>query len=513
MRRPLALLSFALLASIGLADRPITITFLHSNDLHAHIEPTLIRKVSYGGYARQATLIKQFRAKEKNVILLNAGDTFQGTFYFNVYEGLADLAILNALGYDAGTFGNHEFDHGPKTLAAYVKLATFPIVSANIDASGDPDLGPLVKPYTILTVGGERVGIVGATTPDASNISMPGPTIKFSEPFAPVQRAVDDLTKQGVNKIVLVTHIGYEEDQKLVARLHNVDLVVGGHSHSPLGTPTIDGWRNSEGPYPTLTKDADGVIVPIVQCYEWGKVFGEIKLSFDGNGHLLKVIEAKPIVVDKTIPEDPAIVSMIAAYMKPIAAQANAQVGSTVNAIPKEANAQGESLMANLIADSLLSAGQKGGAVAAFVNEGGVRASLEAGKITYGNAISVQPFGNTVVLLEVTGTELKAALEHGTETGMLLPSHGTSYKITGSQPLGSRVSDVIIAGQPLDLSKTYRLAFHNFVSNGGDGHAVLKAAKGYRLDTGTLDIDALVDYLKAHSPLDLQPEGRVMREK
>ncbi|HWA83700.1 MAG TPA: 5'-nucleotidase, partial [Fimbriimonadaceae bacterium] len=174
-----------------------------------------------------------------------------------------------------------------------------------------------------------------------------------------------------------------------------------------------------------------------------------------------------------------------------------------------------ESPMANVIADAMLAATAKSGSVAAFVNSGGVRSALEAGPITYGEAISVQPFNNTLTVMDLTGAELKAALEEGVPDrdktgGLLNPSHGTSYKIDFAQPAGSHISDVMVAGAPLDPAKTYRVTFLNFTANGGDAHVVLKNSTGKRTDTGLLDIDALVDYLKGHSPVNSTIEGRVV---
>jgi len=492
------------------ADRPITITIVHSNDMHDHVQPTKIREATYGGYARQATLIKQIRAKEKNVLLLNAGDMFQGTLYFNVYQGLAEIAYMNAVHYDAMALGNHEFDNGPKGLVKFVELATFPILSANMDFDGEPLLRGKIAPSAVLLVGNARVGIVGATTPEVSNISSPGPAIKLRDLQTSVQSAVDGLTAQGINKIILVTHIGYSEDKSLAAKLHDVDVIVGGHSHTPLGTPDLPGWRKADGPYPTYVKDAQGVNVPIVQAYEWSKVLGEIKIDFDGRGHVRKVVSAKPIVVDDKVAEDPEVKSLVAALEKPILDLQNQKIGVANIAIPKEALPTGESLMANVIADAMLEATSKAGAVAAFVNSGGVRASLEAGTITYGQAISVQPFGNTLTVLELTGVELKGAIEEGIGTGgELNPSAGSSYRVDRSQPKGSRVTDVMVAGQPLELAKTYKIAFLNFTANGGDAHVVLQSAKGSRIETGLIDLDALLNYIKAHTPLEPKAEGRI----
>lgn len=488
-----ALLSFSVVA---LADKPITITFVHTNDLHAHGDATVIRKVPYGGYARQAGLIKQIRASEKNVLVLNAGDTFQGTLYFNVYEGLADISVLNLMGYDAATLGNHEFDRGPATLAAFLKHAAFPIVSSNIDFSKEPALAGLLAPSTILTVDGQKVGVVGATTEDTPNISSPGPTVSFRNTLASVQSEVDKLTKAGVNKIVVLTHIGYGEDKQLASKLHDVDLIVGGHSHTPLGTPELDGWPKSGGPYPTIVKDSTGQDVYVVQGWEWGKVVGKIKLSFDGKGKVRRLEEAKAIVMDEKVPEDPVVAAVMDAYRKPILSVQNQQIGDALEPIGRETNAQGTNPLGCLIADGMLEATKKAGAVVAFVNQGGVRANMEAGKITYGVAIGIQPFNNTLVVMDLTGAEIQKGLEQAAARGGLIPSAGSSYRRQGE-----RVSEILIAGKPLDTSATYRIATLNFLAGGGDGVVAWKEAKGYRLDTGILDVDTLIEAIRRSTPL------------
>jgi len=509
MRR-LLVVSLLILSSVVFADRPITVTLIHSNDLHAHIESTKIKGATYGGYARQAAIIKRVRATEPNVLLLSAGDTFQGTLFFNTYEGLADLAFMNAVGYQAMAVGNHEFDRGPKPLSTFASMATFPLLSANLDVSGEQALAGKILDSTVVTIGGEKFGIVGATTPTVTNISSPGPTVKLKDLHDSVQTAVDHLNSIGVRKVILLTHIGYAEDQALIKTLHGVAVVVGGHSHTPLGTPDLPGWPKSQGPYPTVVKDAQGVSVPIVQCWEWGKVFGHITLDFDAKGHLVRWRNAAPIVVDSSIPDDVSTASMISALKRPIEALAAQVVGETTEALPKDKEGGEDSLMADVIADDMLAATEKNGSVAAFINTGGVRGGLEPGKITYGELISIEPFGNTLVALDLTGTELQAALEEGVGNGgELIPSSGSSYSIDRNRAVGSRVSDVIIAGMPLDPAKTYRVTFLNFTANGGDTHDVLKNSKGARTDTGLIDLDALIDYVKSHNPLIPAAPGRI----
>lgn len=501
-----------LLSSVCLAQHPISITVLHTNDLHARAEPASISRKPFGGYARQATLIKKLRAENHNTLLLNGGDTFQGTLYFNVYEGLADAAFMNAVGYQAMAVGNHEFDRGPVPLGAFAKAAKFPLLAANIDVSAEPALAGLIKASTIIEVGGQKVGVVGAITPDAPTITSPGPNVKFLPITESVQKAVDELSAQGIDKIFLVSHVGLGGERDLARNVKGLDLIVGGHSHTLLGSGAFPtGFPNPAGPYPIVVENASGSKCLIVSSWEWGKVFGRIKVDFDGHGRIERWSDNAPIVVDESIPEDSDVASMIAAFRKPIESLQNQEIGSTETGLPRSGDRGPGNVMANVITDAMLEATKGQGSVAAFMNAGGVRAGLDVGKITYGQAITVQPFNNTLVILELSGAELRAALEHGAAVGggLLFPSKGTSYLIDSSRPAGSRVSEVVVAGQLLDLSKTYRLTFNSFTASGGDAHEVLKNAKGTRIDTGFLDIDALVAYIRANTPVNRTLEGRV----
>ncbi len=496
-----SLLLLASVPSLVLADRPVTITFLHNNDLHAHIEPVTIARKKYGGYARIATLIKQYRASDPNPVFLNAGDVFQGTLYFNVYEGLADLSILNYMGVQAMAVGNHEFDRGPLPLATFGKNATFPLISSNINLDAEPSLKDLVKKSTVIDVAGEKLGIVGATTDSLLTIAVTGPTVTLNPLLNSIQKEVDALTSKGISKIVLLSHCGMEEDLALAKQLRNVDLIIGGHSHTPLGTPDLPGWPKARGPFPTIAKDATGRDVPVFQTWEWGKVLGRFKVDFDEKGQIVRLYDNAPIVVDESIAEDPTVRSMVEALRRPIAELQDKAVGETKSEILRSGK---DSTAAQLIADAMLLATEKQGVVAAFTNGGGVRSGIDAGVITYGEVISVTPFSNTLVILDITGEQLLAALKHGvTEGGTLLPSVGTSYR-RGS----GGVSEVVIAGKPIDPKATYNICFNSFTAGGGDGHEVLKGI-AKRTDTGIVDIEAMIEFIKAKSPLDLKPENRV----
>ncbi|MDL2345137.1 bifunctional metallophosphatase/5'-nucleotidase [Deinococcus sp. MIMF12] len=509
-------LTAALLGSVATAA-PLTVTILHTDDLHGHLDPVKVGEGTYGGYARQTTLLRQYAAQDVNPLILSGGDTFQGTLFYNVYQGLADVLFMNYQGYQAMAVGNHEFDNGPEALARFAQKAQFPLLASNLDLSQEPLLRDLIKPYAVLSVGGDRVGVIGAVTPDLPLISSPGPNVKMLELTGSLNNSVKALQDQGINKIVLVSHLGYAVEQQVARTVPGIDVIVGGHSHTLLGTFDNKDFPAPEGPYPTIVPNPDGNRTLLVAAWEWGKVLGRLKVTFNDAG-AVDSFEGNPIVVSADVAEDVTSKRMIETLSVPIANLRRQVVGTTAAGLngAREIVRKRESGMANVLADAALAAGQRAGAVMAFVNGGGVRSSIDAGPITFEEAITVQPFGNTLTILDLTGAEIKRALEHGVATwsenkGQFLHvSRGMSYTFDLSRPAGSRVTAVTLNGQPLGDAQTYTVAMNTFSANGGDGFDVFKNAKGRRLDTGTLDIDILVNYLRANPTVDAQPEGRIV---
>lgn len=528
-----------LVACAGVLARgaDFTLTLIHTNDLHAHVEPVTLGQRTYGGYARQATLIRQLLKTEPNPLLLNAGDTFQGTLYFNVYQGLADLAYMNRIGYQAMAVGNHEFDLGPGVLANFARRALFPLLSCNIDVSGDERLRGLIKPYTVITVGGERIGVIGATTPEAPTISSPGPTVKFLDLEASIKKSVAELSAQGINKIVLLSHLGFAVDQDVAKRIPGIDVIVGGHSHTLLGQFTDPNLPKPEGMYPTLHLRANmkpedeqnegkiggpiRVQVPpdsclILQGWEWGKVLGRIRVRFTDKGYVAGWSFAQPILVDDTIGDDQEIEGLIAAFKRPIEAarqQVIGRAGERING-DREIVRKSESAMGDVIADAYLEATKPLGAELAFVNGGSVRGSLESGAINLENLVSVQPFGNGLVVLEVPGSVLLAAFEHGAsgwERGEGMFPHvssGVRLEYDMTKPNGKRLVSASVGGAKIEPSRTYRLAVNSFVAGGKDGYTMFVGLK--RTDANILDLEALQSYVKTHSPIGSGVGGRVV---
>ncbi|MEF2277234.1 bifunctional metallophosphatase/5'-nucleotidase [Deinococcus sp. YIM 134068] len=509
-------LSAALLVSTASAA-PLTVTILHTDDLHGHVDPVKVGQGTYGGYARQTALVRQYAAQDPNPLVLSGGDTFQGTLYYNVYQGLADVLFMNYQGYAAMAVGNHEFDNGPEALARFAQKANFPLLASNLDLTTEPLLKDLIKPYAVLSVDGQKVGVIGAVTPDLPLISSPGPNVKMLELTASLNASVKALQDQGINKIVLVSHLGYPLEQQVAKTVPGLDVIVGGHSHTLLGTFNNPDFPQSEGPYPTIVPNPDGNRTLLVAAWEWGKVLGRLKVTFNDAG-AVESYEGNPIVVSADLPEDPTAKRMVETLSVPIAALRRQVVGTSTAGLngAREIVRRRESTMANVLADAALDAARNAGATLAFINGGGVRASLDAGPITFEEAITVQPFGNTLTVLDLTGAEIRQALEHGVATwsenkGQFLHvSRGVSYTFDPTRPAGSRVTAVTVNGQPLADTQTYTVAMNTFTAQGGDGFDVFKNARGRRLDTGTLDIDILVNYLKARPATDAQNEGRIV---
>lgn len=515
--------------AVAAAGNTLTFTILHSNDTHDHLEPTPYTgkdaagkdfKVEYGGVGRIKAVVDSLKKTSINPVVLDAGDVFTGTIYGMIYKGLADLAYMEAFGVQAQTIGNHEFDNGPSQLAEYIKNASFPVVSANIDASGDPLLKPLIKPSTILEIAGQKVGIVGVTTPSTPITSSPGDTVKFLDPLSSVQKAVDDLRAAGITKIILLSHLGYSEDLKLAPLLKGVGVIVGGHSHTPLGKYEGNGLPASEGNYPTVLKDSNGKTILITQVWEWGKFYGSLRLSMNSDG---VPVGWKGTVTPVTaaFKADTRLQATLKAFTVPLDGFRKTVVGASAVKLNGERTdvRKRETNLSNLIADANLWRTKNLGTTISLQNGGGVRASIQAGPITQGDILTVQPFGNTLFVLEITGSELKAALENGVSqweagAGRFMQVSGLKYTFDLAQKPGSRVTDVQIGTakdgfKPLDTAASFKIVTNNFVAGGGDGFDVFKNAKGPRLDTYLPDYSVMSEYVQFLKTVDIGLEGRI----
>ncbi|KQV35086.1 MULTISPECIES: 5'-nucleotidase C-terminal domain-containing protein [unclassified Rhizobium] len=513
--------------SSGAAFADYELNILHINDLHSRIES--INKFDstcsaeeegknecFGGVARLKTAIDEKRAalSGKNTLLLNAGDNFQGSLFFTTYKGIAEAEFLNLMKFDAMTVGNHEFDEGEDGLVGFLDKVTFPVLSSNVLPGYKSKLGDRIKPSLVLDVGGQKIGIVGAVANDTPELSSVGDDVLIGQDVDTITTAVQDLKKQGVNKIIALTHVGYPRDLAVIAKIPDVDVVVGGHSHSLLSNTD----EKAEGPYPTMVDNPGGYKVPVVQAGSYSKYLGDLVVTFDDSG-VVKAAKGDPILMDSSVKPDPTVLTRIAELAKPIDDLRKKVIGKSDAAIDgdrKVCRVQ-ECQMGDLVADAMLDRVKGQGVTVAIVNGGGLRASIDAGDVTMGEVITVLPFQNTLSTFQVKGAAITEALENGLskieeEGGRFPQVAGLKFSFDKSKPAGSRVVSVETrqgdAFVPLDANKTYNLVSNNFMRAGGDGYSVFKKAENaYDYGPG-LEI-VLADYLAAHQPYKPMTDGRI----
>ncbi|MEV8465749.1 bifunctional metallophosphatase/5'-nucleotidase [Fluviibacterium sp. DFM31] len=525
MKRLFCLSAGAMLAAAS-AQADYALTILHTNDFHARFEPISKYDSScgaednaegkcFGGTARLASAIAEARDAAGNSILVDGGDQFQGTLFYTYYKGKVAAEMMNKLGYDAMTVGNHEFDDGPETLAAFVERVDFPVLMSNADYSAEALLSDKIMPSTVLEIGGEKIGMIGLTPQDNPEISSPGPNITFSDPSEAVQAQVDKLTAEGINKIVVLSHSGYDVDLRVAQETTGVDVIVGGHSNTYLSN-TSD---RAEGPYPTMVGDT-----AIVQAYAYGKFLGALEVNFDDAGNVVSAA-GEPLIMDAEVPEIAEYVERIAMLAVPLDDIRNKVVAEAAAPIDGERSVcrTGECAMGNLVADAMLARVKDQGISIAYQNGGGVRSSIDGGEITMGEVYTVLPFQNTLSTFFVTGATIKDALENGMaqfddpeKDGRFPQVAGMTFVINPDAPTGERISDIMVIENgtptPLDPGKTYGVVSNNFVRNGGDGYAMFKSASDV-YDFGPDLAEVMAEFLATNSPYQPYTDGRISYAK
>jgi len=500
------------------AEGPLTVTILHTDDTHAHLESfELFNQPLQGGVARRYTAIQQVKAEGGNVILVDGGDAFQGTLFFNQWQGEEEAHFMNALGYQAMAVGNHEFDSGPAALGNFAKKANFPVLSANIDFSAEPELAGLIPAYTVLDVAGEKIGVLGLTTEDTAFISSPGPNVVFKDATESAKTAVVELEAQGINKIIALTHLGYSEDMALAAAVDGIDVIVGGHSHTLLGS-----MEGAKGPYPTVVTLPAGDTVLIVHAYEWGKYLGRLNVTFTADGKV-ESYGGEPIFIDESVAENADIAGAVTQYAAPIEELKATIVGQTSVELEgtRELVRSEETNLSNLICDAMLWKTASENTQVCIQNGGGIRASIPTGDVTMGQVLEVLPFGNQIATFGLKGSDVWAALENGVsqyeeQKGRFPQVGGLRYSFNPAQPVGSRIVSVEVKNldgsySPIDLNVVYKVASNDFMRKGGDGYDMFAENAIDPYDAGALLADAVAEYIGVNSSVSLAVEGRITK--
>ncbi|MDI3235853.1 5'-nucleotidase C-terminal domain-containing protein [Exiguobacterium antarcticum] len=518
-----------------------SIGLLHTNDTHANLDKA----------PKRATVIKDLRAAYKAdgtpSLLLDAGDVFSGSLYFNKFQGQADLELMNYMKYDLMTFGNHEFDLGDqdnhKALQDFVTKAKFPFITANVDFSKNellaglqsktitagPEKGKIYQ-GVIKEYKGQKIGFFGLTTEETAEISSPG-TVAFANYIASAKAAVKKLEDRGVNKIVALTHIGFDDnpavdnDQLLARNVDGIDVIVGGHSHTKIEKFDVEsGTVVDETVVPGKTEPTI-----IAQAYQYGDFLGNLNLTFDYKG---KLTEYKGSLVDVSkAAEDVKAAEILKPYADQITELKNEEVGA--NIVNELVNPRGEvsvrnseTALGNLITDGMLQKAKEYNAetVIAMQNGGGIRAAINAGPLTVGEVLTTLPFGNTLATAKLTGQEIKDLLEISVgvapiENGGFLHVSGMKFEYSSKLAKGDRVTKMEVNNngtfEAIDLAKTYVIATNAFTAKGGDGLTPFEVAykAGRVTDLGLSDWENLRDFTKSLGEVKYTIEGRIIDTK
>ncbi len=482
-------------------DPTETIVILHTNDFHGAVEPEEIQgsgaTSEEGGLVNMVSLIDQLRQEHPGrTLLLDAGDTFQGSYVSNSTEGELVMAAMNVAGYDAWALGNHEFDWGQEPLKARIAEAGFPALAANVfdETTGKP--WDAVQPYTIVEVGRIRAGILGLTYPDTPAINRPENVagLEFRQAEETVRRYLPDLQQQA-ELIIVLSHLGHDGDLALAKAVDGVDVIVGGHSHMFIQSP-----RNIND---TL----------IVQAGAKGQVVGRLELTLNvDTGEVVDYVSSKVLV---PVTGNLAVVNqevrdLVDAALAEAEETINMPIGETAVALQPEST--GEFALGNLVVDAMLACDLDGQpADIAMHNNGGIRAALPKGPVSFGQLYAVLPFDNQLMALDLTGEQVLRILEHSVSgsPGKMLVA-GMTFRFDMSRPAGDRIVEAMVGGEPLDPARSYRVITIDYLASGGDGQETF--LEGMNPAYGDTEVWVVAQYIREHSPVQPVVEGRIVQE-
>ena len=491
----LALCAVAFLGAQTASQRGVRVTLLHLNDVY---QIGSVDNGARGNLARVAALRKKIQAESPHALLLLAGDTISPSVASNIFKGQQIIAAWNAVGLDYAALGNHEFDFGDAVLLERVRESRFTWLAANvIDKKTGKPFGGL-KAYIIREFDGVKIGFLGLLTPDTAKSSKAGPEVEFLDPAKVAARLVPEMRAAGAQVVVAITHLTMAED-KALGRAAAIDLIIGGHEHTVL--------QSLVGRTPIFKMGSDA------------RNLGRIELNLSARGRL-ESMDWEVIPVTSHLPEDPQTAAVVAQYEKKLASELDLPVGHTRVALDarQQTNRSRETNLADFVADACRSATRTD---VALLNGGSIRsnATYGPGALTKRDILSILPFEDPIVTLEVTGAALRAALEHGVSTvgheqepGRFPQVSGLRFAYDARRPAGSRVTSASVNGQPLDERKTYRVATTTFLRDGGDGYTMFRDARVLiKPEEGPVEANVVLTALAAAKEIAPQTDGRIQR--
>lgn len=568
------------------SGEPLSLTLLHMNDHHSHLRAdqfdydvsalTLSAtteagdavsevEVSFGGFPMLKTLFDQTVSENSNVLKIHAGDAITGTLYYTLFNGSADASMMNQICFDVFALGNHEFDGGDSGLASFLDYLNggscgTPTLAANVvPAATSAIQSGYLQPYIVKDVEGQKVGLIGLDIAQKTKeSSRPDEGTLFLDEQTTAQKYIDELKAQGVNKIILVTHVQYEKDRELARNLSGVDVIVGGDSHTLLGDETFDQLGfNRSGDYPTIETNADGDQVCVAQAWEYAHLMGKLDVRFDRDGKVtacsgmpVMPIEARysyefadgdhreldasdtQLVSQALTSHDELVVvtpdgateQLLAGFDSELDVLKQQVIGSVSDNLclerwpgqgrsalcdVSETYAQGSDI-SNIVAKAFMTVTPT--ADIAIQNGGGVRVDVASGDYTIADAYTLLPFSNTLVTLEMSGAQIIQVLEEALantldnegSSGSYPYASGLRFNVDASASFGNRISSVQVNPRissewtDIDPQSTYTVVTNDFIASGRDGYDTLGVVydQGDFTNTYTEYAQGFIDYMK-----------------
>lgn len=493
----LFIISFFLITPLYAETVPsVAIKILHVNDTHGHVLPVVQKSLepqkAIGGAARLAQMIEEERRKNPDgTLLLSGGDMFQGTAVSNIFRGEPVLDFMNAVRFDAMAIGNHEFDWGRDTLDKLRESARFPFLSANIRGRAG-NLAWESTPYVILERKGLKIAVIGVTATETRYTTKPGNVegLEFRHPRMVLPGVLKEVRSQGAKTIILLSHAGFDADKALATEVSDIDVIVGGHSHTAVHDPVALGRT---------------IIVQAGCCAQY---LGVLNLSVDSqSGRVIRYTREKALKKVYSGPDDavdPRITEIISVYRDRIKDRVSTCIAETTVDLAR--NARGESKLGNLICDAMKEAEK---ADIAFQNNGGIRANIPAGKITPERVYAVLPFDDALISMDLTGKQILHILElNARDETFLLQVSGLKIEYDMIRPKGKRVLSAEANGTPLRPNRTYRVVTNDFLAAGGNRLFVFQQGKNLRY--GDQQRESFIRYLERHGSVHPRIEGRIV---
>jgi 5'-nucleotidase / UDP-sugar diphosphatase len=459
MRRLIALfIALLLLLTSAASAEELKLGILHVNDTHGHLLPFRLHgEDGWAGFARLRVAIQRQRADTSyHWLTLHAGDAFQGTPLSNLLTGFLDVECLNQMGFDAMCLGNHEFDFGYELIRGRLTDANFAMLSANVI---DRERGtPVALPYVILHRGDYRIGVIGLTTETLALETNPKVADRVvAYPAIPVARQLAGyLRSVGCDIVISLAHEGYDRDLLLARQAPEIDVIVGGHSHTFLDKPT----EVAGGPGRTVVVTQDG-------C--WAENLGALKLTFtrtDPSQRFTLASESEQFVPLKpTEAQDDGLQAFLGDYDERFSIEMNKVVCNAGQDFPVDEVRLRENALADVVADALRGVTK---ADVALFNGGNFRAPVAAGPVTFGDLYTLLPYDNFLIKMKLPGAKLKELLDFaGTKYGT-----GGFPQVSGMRLhyIDGKLTEASINGEPLDPAREYTVLTTDFVASGGDGY-------------------------------------------